>query len=324
MNRIFCEVCNSNDLIKQDGVFVCQSCGTKYSLEEIKKQLVEIAGPVQVVGVDNADTLYNRALDWLNLQNNAKAIEVLKDMTEKYPGDIRGWSKLARLKPEMYSIDNAVRLGDVTLRADLAVMEAEKTRRAEAAAQAACDAIRNGQGTSLPYMYKNYPCVQQLLKEGEENADFYKRLCSTIKVPFFYKSGFAYTSLKRNSQNYGSSYTNALRYILTGDPIVFEVGKMGPVSITMGPVTTIIGNLFCYEYYESHGGSDDWTQNHKACFPANKVITRPMMQQAFQDVEKFRVAKVCPYCGNKRSAFSADVSSDGYGRKCRRCNKYSP
>ena len=39
MNAIVCELCGSNDIIKQDGLYVCQHCGTKYSLEEAKKLL---------------------------------------------------------------------------------------------------------------------------------------------------------------------------------------------------------------------------------------------------------------------------------------------
>ena len=37
MQKLTCEMCGSSDLIKQDGVFVCQSCGCKYSVEEAKK-----------------------------------------------------------------------------------------------------------------------------------------------------------------------------------------------------------------------------------------------------------------------------------------------
>ena len=38
MKRLTCEMCGSIDLVKQDGMFVCQSCGTKYSLEEAIKE----------------------------------------------------------------------------------------------------------------------------------------------------------------------------------------------------------------------------------------------------------------------------------------------
>lgn len=37
MKQLICEMCGGSDLIKQEGVFVCQSCGTKYSVEEAKK-----------------------------------------------------------------------------------------------------------------------------------------------------------------------------------------------------------------------------------------------------------------------------------------------
>ena len=37
MPVIICELCGSNDIQKQDGLYVCQHCGTKYTVEEAKK-----------------------------------------------------------------------------------------------------------------------------------------------------------------------------------------------------------------------------------------------------------------------------------------------
>lgn len=48
MKQLTCEMCGSTDLMKQDGVFVCQTCGCKYSIEEAKKMMVE--GAVDVSG----------------------------------------------------------------------------------------------------------------------------------------------------------------------------------------------------------------------------------------------------------------------------------
>ncbi|MDR1002009.1 MAG: hypothetical protein LBL82_01885 [Oscillospiraceae bacterium] len=48
MKKVMCEMCGSVDLVKQDGVFLCQACGTKYSVEEVKKMLVEIDGAVKI------------------------------------------------------------------------------------------------------------------------------------------------------------------------------------------------------------------------------------------------------------------------------------
>lgn len=61
MKAIKCELCGSNDIIKQDGLFVCQYCGTKYSLEEARKLMIE--GKIDVTGstvkIDNSSKLEN-------------------------------------------------------------------------------------------------------------------------------------------------------------------------------------------------------------------------------------------------------------------------
>ena len=42
MKKIVCEICGSQKLKKENDVFVCQECGTEYSLEAAKKLLVDI------------------------------------------------------------------------------------------------------------------------------------------------------------------------------------------------------------------------------------------------------------------------------------------
>lgn len=39
MQAIKCEICGGSDIIKQDGLFVCRYCGTKYSADEIRSLL---------------------------------------------------------------------------------------------------------------------------------------------------------------------------------------------------------------------------------------------------------------------------------------------
>lgn len=56
MKQLTCEMCGSTDLIKQEGVFVCQSCGVKYSVEEAKKMMVEVEGTVSV-SIDNSSKI---------------------------------------------------------------------------------------------------------------------------------------------------------------------------------------------------------------------------------------------------------------------------
>lgn len=53
MKRLKCEMCGDSDIVKQDGLFVCQSCGMKYSAEEAKKMMIE--GTVDVKGTVKVD-----------------------------------------------------------------------------------------------------------------------------------------------------------------------------------------------------------------------------------------------------------------------------
>lgn len=74
MKALVCEMCNSSDLVKQDGFFVCQHCGMKYTLEEAKKMMVE-----GTVKVDNSDAVQK----YLVNARRAKQKEDWEE-TEKY------------------------------------------------------------------------------------------------------------------------------------------------------------------------------------------------------------------------------------------------
>lgn len=84
MKAMVCEMCDGKDLVKQDGMYVCQSCGTKYSVEEAKKLIVE-----GVVKIDTSDELKNlyqiarRAKDDNNSENAARYYDMIlvKDPT---------------------------------------------------------------------------------------------------------------------------------------------------------------------------------------------------------------------------------------------------
>ena len=53
MKPLRCEMCGSNDVVKQGGYYVCQCCETKYSIEEAKKMMIE--GTVEVQGTVSID-----------------------------------------------------------------------------------------------------------------------------------------------------------------------------------------------------------------------------------------------------------------------------
>lgn len=79
MKQIVCEVCGSNDLVKEDGCYICQYCGAKYSPEEAKRLIVEVNGKVDVSGskvtVDNT-SFVERSLE------NARRAKAKEDWEE--------------------------------------------------------------------------------------------------------------------------------------------------------------------------------------------------------------------------------------------------
>lgn len=84
MKQLVCEMCGSKDLVKQDGMFVCQACGTKYSVEEAKKMMIEGTVDVQgTVKVDNSGLIEKylqnarRAKETNNNENAAKYYELV-------------------------------------------------------------------------------------------------------------------------------------------------------------------------------------------------------------------------------------------------------
>ena len=58
MKALTCEMCGSTEIVRKDGLYVCQACGTKYSIEDAKKMMTEgsvkIDGPVKI---DESDSL---------------------------------------------------------------------------------------------------------------------------------------------------------------------------------------------------------------------------------------------------------------------------
>lgn len=80
MKAIVCEMCGSNDVVKQDGNYVCQHCGTKYSVEEAKKLMIE--GTVEIQGTVKVD---NTSFVQKSLANARRAKQKEDwEETEKY------------------------------------------------------------------------------------------------------------------------------------------------------------------------------------------------------------------------------------------------
>lgn len=95
MKQLTCEMCGSTELMKQDGVFVCQTCGTKYSVEEAKKMMVEgtveVAGTVKVDDSSKIDNYYTMAENAYDAGNKQEAESYCNRIIEIDPSNYKAW-----------------------------------------------------------------------------------------------------------------------------------------------------------------------------------------------------------------------------------------
>lgn len=81
MKQLTCEMCGGTDFKKEDGVFVCQSCGCKYSLEEAKKLMGDADNSKKI------SNLYTRARKSLEVDDLEHAAEYYKEILDENPDD---------------------------------------------------------------------------------------------------------------------------------------------------------------------------------------------------------------------------------------------
>ena len=102
MKRIVCEMCGGTDLVKSEGLFVCQSCGCKYTVEEARKMMIEVAGTVEVTGtvkVDNSasvDTYLSMARNAVDAGNNKEAEDYANRVIEIDANNWNAWMLKAK------------------------------------------------------------------------------------------------------------------------------------------------------------------------------------------------------------------------------------
>ncbi len=82
MKKIVCEMCESTDLVKEEGMYVCQECGAKYSVEEAKKMMVEVEGDSQKL-----QNMYERARKSLEVDDLKNAAGYYKEILDEKPND---------------------------------------------------------------------------------------------------------------------------------------------------------------------------------------------------------------------------------------------
>ena len=96
MTKIQCELCGSTDIMKEEGFFVCQHCGCKYSLEEARKMMIEgkvdVSGStVNIVAQKEITGLLNLAKEALKQSDINRCEELTNKAIQLNPDVPDGW-----------------------------------------------------------------------------------------------------------------------------------------------------------------------------------------------------------------------------------------
>lgn len=106
MKQIKCDVCGASDLVKDDGLFICQSCGCKYTDNEIKKLYIQLNESVSIDGILTLQNLIDNANLFINLNEFDKAYKTYETITNDYPSCCYGWLGLANAELFLKEIQN--------------------------------------------------------------------------------------------------------------------------------------------------------------------------------------------------------------------------
>lgn len=154
MKKIVCDLCESTEFTKEGGFFICQGCGTKYSLEEAKAMMREVEGsapvstgaPVTAVPMGNpnqqqidnilvlATTAYE-AQNYAEAENYCNQAVVLDAMCYKawnLKGKAVGWSSKMdnmRVEEAAHSFCKAIDFAPEEEKEELKTQAAEELKR---------------------------------------------------------------------------------------------------------------------------------------------------------------------------------------------------
>lgn len=205
MKQLTCEMCGSTDLMKQDGVFVCQSCGTKYSVEEARKIMVEgtveVAGTIKVDDSAKIDNYYTMAENAYDASNKQEAENYCNKIIEIDPSNYKAWflkGKAAGWQSTLRNIRIEESVNCFTKAIDNAPEKEVEDIKAEAASEISslstalmrlcCDNFAKYPSEDNKddilnnlYLAKLYPLLL-LSKCGVKPTEFYKEVATMMNV----------------------------------------------------------------------------------------------------------------------------------------------
>lgn len=168
-----CELCGSTDFMKEDGVFVCQYCGAKYSPEEAKKMMIEGTVDVQgTVKVDNSSFVQK----YLANARRAKQKEDWEEVEKYY--NLVEQNDPSNIEAIFYSAYG---------KAKMSMVDGDKYKRGQI-----CDVFCN----SISVIDDNYD-----VSKSEENLEVIKQMDTDLWN--MYGSSFVYTQRTQNGSVVG-------------------------------------------------------------------------------------------------------------------------
>lgn len=186
MKQLTCEMCGSTDLVKQDGFFVCQTCGCKYSVEEAKKMMiegtVEVQGSVNVQNFAQLESLLKLAHSSYNSKNYAQAEAFCNQVIAMDSKNYEAW----KLKGEAinYQIGtNNQRILEVynCIMTSYRVLDESQKKKKRAEILSSLKSCLEGEVTFwLNQFEKNRPSKSTLKRVQEAYIDAYNKLTAAF------------------------------------------------------------------------------------------------------------------------------------------------
>lgn len=257
MKRMTCEMCNGIDLVKIDGLYVCQNCGTKYSVEEAKKMMIE--GPVDVSGstikVDQSEELNNLYILARRARNDKNSENAQKFYEQILVKDPASW------EANFYSVYYQ------TLNCRVAEMQSAAIR------------FCNCEDTVLKLIVDNRKDNAQMFKAVDEMTG----KCLEISLLLFQNARSNYYNFDIETRtNYTQEYIN--RGFAARD-IVYNFGDL--IELTFGEHYAKELSIHCWK-----AGIDE----HMALMPllAKKELNKGIITQYANKVKKYDSSYITP------------------------------
>ena len=236
MKALICEMCGSSELVKQDGYFVCQSCGIKYSVEEAKKMMVE--GTVQIDRTNEIENKLENAINEFNARNYDITVTLCSDILNIDPYNFKARLYKGLADGWQTSLDN------------------NRLISASSELQRAIDIIRKETTDEDQFVKKSIiictqfleiatPTIKMLTKYRDEKRKVYNTLNSKAKSE---RSSALLTvmsnpSLSKIHTNHANIYSNQAQGVLNEIIRVYDPGMKSTIISLNNIAIQIINNI---------------------------------------------------------------------------------